>query len=346
MWLTAAGGALVLSAAVSYALSRYRGRRAILDPINGRSLHVVPVPRMGGTGILLGIVLAAGLVLVQGTGDAPLLSLALITISFLLVVAVSLLDDVRGVGVIARLAGHLSAAALVVAAGLILNRVSIGHDWVSLGVVAGSVVAVLLIVWLTNLYNFMDGMDGLAAGMGVFGFGAFAGLGLLAGNNGFALFNAGIAASCCGFLLSNFPPAKIFMGDTGSASLGFLAAVMMLWANHQGLFPVWIGILVFSPFIVDATWTLARRVLRGRKPWQAHREHFYQRLVLGGWSQRKVLGGEYVLMAICALFAIALESSDTVAVRCALLGALTALYLGLIRLMNLLEAGCNGRRAA
>lgn len=341
IWLTAVGGALIVSAAASYALSRYCGRRAVLDPVNGRSLHSVPVPRVGGIGILLGIVLAAALVWVRGTGDAPVVSLVLIVIGFFVIVAVSLLDDIRGLGAGVRLAGHIVAAVLVAAAGLVLNRVSMGHGSVFLGAVAGGVVAVLLTVWLTNLYNFMDGMDGLAAGMGVFGFGAFAGLGALSGHAGFAMLNAGVAAACCGFLLFNFPPAKIFMGDVGSASLGFLAAVMTLWANHQGLFPVWIGIVVFSPFVVDATWTLVRRILGGRKPWEAHREHFYQRLVLKGWSHRRTLAWEYSMMALCVLLAFLLKGSANLAIICTLVGALTLLYLGLIVAVNLLEAGRN-----
>ena len=341
IWLTVVAGALIVSAAASYVLSRYRGRGTVLDPVNHRSLHTVPVPRLGGIGILLGILLAAVLVLAQGTGNAPVVSLTLIVIAFVVVVAVSLLGDIRGVGVAGRLSGHILAALLVVAAGLILNRVPIGHDWASMGVVTGSVVAVLLTVWLTNLYNFMDGMDGLAAGMGVFGFGAFAGLGVLSGHSGFAMFNAGVAAACCGFLLFNFPPAKIFMGDTGAASLGFLAAVTALWANHQGLFPVWIAIVVFSPFIVDATWTLVRRVLRWEKPWQAHREHFYQRLVLKGWSHRRTMAWEYSMMALCVLLAFLLQGSANLAIICTLVGALTLLYLGLIVAVNVLEAGRN-----
>lgn len=345
-WLVTIGGALLICGLASYTLARNRGRWSILDQVNPRSLHVVPVPRTGGVALLLGILFAAALVVWGENSALPMLSLLLIIFAFAIVGGISLLDDIRSLGVVSRLAGQLVAALLLMAAGLYVNDFAFGNWSFQPGTVTGVVVGILFTVWLINLYNFMDGMDGLAAGMGVFGFGTFALLGVSAGHIGFAQFNGGIAAACFGFLLLNFPPARIFMGDLGSTSLGFLAALMSLWANREGVFPLWVGLVVFSPFVVDATWTLARRLLHCNRPWQAHRDHFYQRLVLGGWSQRKVLGGEYGLMAICALFALALECSDAVAVKCALLGGLAVIYLGLIVLVNLQEAGCNGRPAA
>lgn len=90
------------------------------------------------------------------------------------------------------------------------------------------------------------------------------------------------------------------MGDTGSTSLGFLAAACSLWGSHSRLFPFWVALLIFSPFIVDATVTLLRRLWRGEKFWQAHRNHYYQRLVLLGWGHRRTVLAEYVLMLACA----------------------------------------------
>jgi UDP-N-acetylmuramyl pentapeptide phosphotransferase/UDP-N-acetylglucosamine-1-phosphate transferase len=101
-------------------------------------------------------------------------------------------------------------------------------------------------------------------------------------------------------LVHNFPPAKIFLGDTGSTTLGFLAAACSLWGAKDGLFPFWVALLVFSPFIVDATVTLLRRLLRGEKVWEAHRSHYYQRLVLLGWGHRRTVLTEYALMLACA----------------------------------------------
>jgi UDP-N-acetylmuramyl pentapeptide phosphotransferase/UDP-N-acetylglucosamine-1-phosphate transferase len=151
---------------------------------------------------------------------------------------------------------------------------------------------------MINLYNFMDGMDGFAGGMAVIGFSTLAWLGRA--DAGFAAVCLTVAAASAGFLIHNFPPAKIFLGDTGSTTLGFLAAACSLWGSKADLFPFWVALLVFSPFIVDATVTLLRRLLRGEKVWEAHRKHYYQRLVLLGWGHRRTVLVEYALMLACA----------------------------------------------
>ena len=155
---------------------------------------------------------------------------------------------------------------------------------------------------MINLYNFMDGMDGFAGGMALIGFSALAWLGRA--DIGFALLQLSIAAASAGFLLYNFPPAKIFLGDIGSTALGFLVAANSLWGSSVGLFPLWAALLIFSPFIVDASVTLSRRILRRERIWQAHRSHYYQRLVLCGWSHKRTVLAEYALMLVCALAAI------------------------------------------
>jgi UDP-N-acetylmuramyl pentapeptide phosphotransferase/UDP-N-acetylglucosamine-1-phosphate transferase len=162
------------------------------------------------------------------------------------------------------------------------------------------ICALLFVVWMTNLYNFMDGMDGFAGGMAFFGFGTFAVLGDMAGQSFFAALNFIVAAAAAGFLVFNFPPARIFMGDVGSSTLGLLAAAFALWGDSVGAFPLWIGILVFSPFIVDATATLHRRLYEGHRIWVPHKTHYYQRLVRLGWNHRRAVLAEYVLMAMSA----------------------------------------------
>ena len=196
-------------------------------------------------------------------------------------------------------------------------------------VVVGAVFAWLFVVWMTNLFNFMDGMDGFAGGMAVIGFGALAGLGGLAGDQGFALLCGSVAAAAAGFLVFNFPPARIFMGDVGGSTLGFLAAALILWADREGLFAWWVGVLVFSPFVVDATVTLIRRILRGEAPWRAHRSHCYQRIVQRGWGHRRTVLWEYALMFACAGSAL-WSFRQPMDIQWGVIGAWAFVYTGLI----------------
>ncbi len=154
----------------------------------------------------------------------------------------------------------------------------------------------LFTVWMTNLYNFMDGSDGLAGGMALFGFSMYGIAALLGDNDTFAMLNFSVAAAALGFLYYNFPPAKVFMGDAGSIPLGFLVAGMGLWGWQLGCWGAWFPLLAFSPFIVDASVTLVKRTLHGVKITEAHREHYFQRAIQMGWRHRQVALVEYVLM--------------------------------------------------
>lgn len=329
--------AFLISGAISYVLSHYGGRWAVLDHPNRRSLHQVPLPRIGGIAIILGAVIVC-MATREGIGWLPASLLLPSGLAFLVVIAVSFLDDVFKLSILVRLAGQLIAALLVVWwGGMTLNSLALAGWSLPLPVSGGSIFAVLVLVWMTNLYNFMDGMDGFAGGMGVVGFGTFAILGGLEGAFGFAQINLIIAAACGGFLLLNFPPAKLFMGDVGAASLGFLAAFLALWADHSGIFPLWIGVLTFSPFVIDATWTLLRRALEGKKPWQSHREHFYQRLVCLGWGHRKTVLCEYGLMLSCAILAVSLNLANDFSVQIVGLGLIILGYIFLGLLIRKME---------
>jgi UDP-N-acetylmuramyl pentapeptide phosphotransferase/UDP-N-acetylglucosamine-1-phosphate transferase len=151
----------------------------------------------------------------------------------------------------------------------------------------------------------MDGSDGLAGGMAVAGFSFYGVAAWASGNPDFALANFSIAAAAAGFLVFNFHPARIFLGDVGSVPLGFLAAALGILGYLQGNWTWWYPPLVFAPFIVDASVTLARRTLRMEKVWQAHRDHYYQRLVQMGWGHRKTALAEYGLMAASGAAALA-----------------------------------------
>jgi UDP-N-acetylmuramyl pentapeptide phosphotransferase/UDP-N-acetylglucosamine-1-phosphate transferase len=165
-------------------------------------------------------------------------------------------------------------------------------------------IVFLLLVWMTNLYNFMDGADGLAGGMAVFGFGTYGFAAWHAGMTDTAWLNGAIAAAALGFLLFNFPPARVFMGDAGSIPLGFLAGALGVAGWEQRIWPAWFPLLVFSPFLVDATVTLLRRGLRGERVWLAHKSHYYQRLVRLGYSHRLLALSEYGLMAAVSTSAL------------------------------------------
>ena len=292
-----------VSAVATYVLSRgLVPFLRILDHPNARSLHAIPVPRTGGVAVIVAI--AVGLSLAEIASDLPP-AMGWLLAAAAPIAIISLLDDWRGVPVRARLVAQLGSAILLVIAGLSWNGPWLPGNSLTPPPWLAPVLMVLFIVWMINLYNFMDGMDGLAGGMAVFGFGALALLGWQNGNVPYLLVNGIFCASALGFLTGNFPPARIFLGDLGSALLGLLAAVMILWGTRAGVMGFWTGALAFSPFIVDATWTLLSRATRGERLWEAHRSHHYQRLVLAGWSRRRVLARAYLLMAAAAACAVA-----------------------------------------
>lgn len=251
-----------------------------MDHPNERSLHASPTPRIGGLGIMAGVGVAA-----LWLAGGPLLPVVLAAAAL---TAISVLDDMRGLPVALRFLAHFVAAAACL---LVLGL----SGWTLF-------LGMLAVVWMTNLYNFMDGSDGLAGGMAVIGFGALALAAWLGDAHGLAVFCAAIAAAALAFLRFNFPPARVFMGDAGSIPLGFMAAALGILGARQNVWPWLFPLLVFSPFIVDASVTLAWRGLRGEKIWQAHRSHYYQRVVLLGASHRQLALTAYALMlAVVAL---------------------------------------------
>jgi len=316
---------LILTFAVAAALTWWlvsdRSPFAILDHPNERSLHARPLPRSGGIAVLMAIVVGWGWLLVWH-GMPP--HLIWVIVAAIAVAAISLLDDLFELPARARLPVHMLAAALV-----LLDGVALPWGW------PGRIISLLAIVWMLNLYNFMDGMDGFAGGMALIGFGCLGAAGWLAGSQVFALYCGVISVSALGFLPYNFPPARIFMGDVGSTTLGLLAAALSLWGFGLHIYPLWFPLLVFSPFIIDATVTLVRRGLRGERVWQAHREHYYQRLVQAGWGHRKTVLIEYALM-------ISAGSSGmwTLAHRDWLPVMLTGWALAYVLLMLLAEKQC------
>ncbi len=277
----------IVAAAATYALMAWmlgpHGLKLPLDKPNERSLHETPVPRTGGLAVMLSLI-AAGIAL-----GAPWITLG----CALGLAVVSFVDDRGGLPARIRFLAQAVAAAV----------------WLALALPDAPIwllpILFLSIVWVTNLYNFMDGMDGLAGGMAMFGFGGYAIAYWLGDLLQPALFATSIAAVTFAFLRFNFHPAKMFLGDVGSIPLGFLAAVIGIEGWRDGVWPVWFPVAVFSPFIFDATVTLMRRAMRGERIWEAHRSHYYQRLVQLGWGHRNTALAEYALMAACAAVALA-----------------------------------------
>ena len=337
MAIAFAAGIAFAATAIGAGWLAFRGPgRWLVDRPGARSLHDRPVSRAGGIAILSG--LAAGLLVVaileapglgleSGPGTGP--AYGWVLFGGFLIVCVSLADDVRPLSPAVRIVVHLAAGGCVVLSGLPAEGIAFPGGALELGAVAGPVFTVLFVAWVVNLYNFMDGMDGFAGGMAVIGFTTLAALCVGGGTAPIVAVSLIVAASSLGFLLFNFPPARIFMGDVGSSLLGFLAAVGMLWAERAASVPLWLSVLVFSPFIVDASVTLVRRTLAGEKPWQSHQGHFYQRLVLLGWGHRKTVVREYALMLLCAASAVVAQRVP-VGVQTGLLGAWVAGYAVLI----------------
>ena len=217
-----------------------------------------------------------------------------IWLALTILIAVSFLDDLYNLPVLARFGTHF------IASGIFAYVVLLP----SIGLIGASIL-VLSIVWMINLYNFMDGSDGLAGGMAFFGFGFYSIASWLANDKSFAMLNMTIAMSAGAFLIFNFHPAKIFMGDAGSIPLGFLAASLGFLGWKNGNWPFWFPLAIFSPFIVDATATLLKRLSKGEKVWQAHKEHYYQRLIRMGLGHRNLALSEYALMVAIGLASIA-----------------------------------------
>jgi UDP-N-acetylmuramyl pentapeptide phosphotransferase/UDP-N-acetylglucosamine-1-phosphate transferase len=275
-----------------------------LDEPNTRSLHERPVPRSGGIAVLAGAM--TSLYYLDTSHWLPmLLALAL--------AAVSLVDDVRGMPSVARLLAHGTAAGVVV-----WYVVSSIHPLQML-------LLVIALTWITNLYNFMDGSDGLAGGMTVIGFGAYALAAYLAGTVWLAMLCIAVAAAAGAFLLYNFHPARIFLGDVGSIPLGFLAGALGIWGWSDELWPLWFPVLVFGPFIGDATITLIKRSLRRERVWQAHRDHYYQRLVRMGFGHRTTAVIGYAVMTACAAVALFSRSEPPIIQVLAFLAAVAGL---------------------
>lgn len=262
------------SAVLTGVLRRYALARSLIDVPNSRSSHSVPTPRGGGVAIVLTFLSALAVVALLGAVASEYVWA--VVGGGGVVALIGFLDDHGHIAARWRLVAHFAGAFWVLAAiGGVPPLAQFGQQ-ISLGV-PGVLLAALYLVWLLNLYNFMDGIDGIASVEAICACVGGALLLVLNGRADLAALPVLLAAAVAGFLWWNFPPAKIFMGDAGSGFLGIVLGVLSLQAGWVAPELLWAWLILLGVFVVDATWTLLRRLLRGERVYEAHRSHAYQR---------------------------------------------------------------------
>ena len=305
--------------------------RQILDVPNERSSHTVAVARGGGAVVFA--LWSIGVVVASSVGSLDVrIALALVGGSSVVAI-VGFLDDMRGLRARTRFVAHMVASLVCgVAVLLDLKYLNLGFLMLPLGTI-GPALAFLAIVWSINLFNFMDGLDGLAASEAVWALGVGGYALWQAHGQGLAFCAWLAAAGACGFLVWNLPKAKVFMGDVGSGFFGFLIAAFALIGEVRYGVPVLIWVILYGVFFVDATITLIRRFVYGEKWYGAHRSHAFQRLHHGlGWSHARVLAFVSLInlmLAGLALWVIQDTNQATLA-----LGLAFALLLGFYLLVE------------
>lgn len=292
----------VVAALVTWAMARV----SILDVPNHRSSHAVATPKSGGVALVvafLGAALAAVIL-----GDPVLAGEGWFwgfVASALLVAAVSFYDDITQKPFLFKFFTQMAAAAVVLLFGLVVERLAVpGYGYVDLGWF-GYPITFLWLVGLTNAFNFMDGLDGLAGGVAMITALSFGLITYYEGGTYSFIIAYGVAAGAAGFLLFNFPPAKIFMGDVGSAFVGFLFATLaVIAANREpGHTSFLVMPMLLFHFVFDTAFTLWRRWRAGKNLFQAHREHLYQLFNQLGYSHRTVAFSQYAMCVVQGLAA-------------------------------------------
>jgi UDP-N-acetylmuramyl pentapeptide phosphotransferase/UDP-N-acetylglucosamine-1-phosphate transferase len=283
-------------------------RRAILDHPNARSSHVTPTPRGGGLAVL--IILIPLIAIINWHYDPTNNAVWAMLAGVVLLAVISWIDDLGHLSVLLRLAGHGVAVAVVLTMIPENHLLLQGH----LPLWADRILTGIAWVWFINLFNFMDGIDGLAGTETVMiGLGVFI-IMLVIGSDGgkpaiaMALIALALAAATGGFLVLNWSPARVFLGDVGSVPLGFITGWMLLMLAMWGY---WLAALILPAYyLADATLTIVRRAMNKAPIWKAHSEHFYQHAVQRGFSHARVT--LFILRGNIMLFALALTSAQVV----------------------------------
>jgi len=305
-------GAFCASYALTAWLLHHTRIRVLVDQPNARSSHSTATPRGGGLSMVA--VTSCGVIILYAAGSLSLPFAAALVFGGLSVAAVGFSDDVRSAPVAVRMVVHFGAAMWAVYCLGGITVIRFGAFVVDLGPI-GSILSVLAIVWILNLFNFMDGIDGIAASEAACILFGAAILGLSMANCSPAdVAPALIAgAACLGFLRWNWPPARMFMGDVGSGYLGYIIAVIAVYSSHASAINIYAWLILGGVFVVDATLTLGRRVLRRERVYEAHRTHAYQWLARRWGSHARVTTGVIVINLVwllpCAALAVEYPAS-------------------------------------
>ena len=320
--------ALALSFGATPLVRRLAKKIGAVDvPKDGRRMHKVPIPRIGGLAIFGGF-LVSTLIFVPLDGENKA-----ILIGALLIVALGVVDDIVALKASVKLAGQLAAALIPAFSGVVIARFGnpfAAGEYINLGVFAIP-VTVIWIVGMTNAVNFIDGLDGLACGISSIACITMFTIAILLREPDITVLMAALAGGCLGFLPFNMNPAKIFMGDTGAMFLGYIFATVSV----QGLFKFYAVISFAVPFIMlglpifDMLFAIVRRVLRGQSPMHADRGHLHHKLIDMGFDQKQSVAILYVLSLVLGMAAVILTASGETMVIFLVLAILISFLIGM-----------------
>ena len=343
-------GAIISNLGITPWVIKQLLKRSILDIPNERSSHDSPVPHGVGILIIITWLLGMGLTVAMGIYNPAGFSIAQpdgfvigATIGMVILTMLGLVDDRRDLSPYLKLVVQVIVG--IQALGLSgLSVTNFGLPFMTepgLGT-WGLVLALIWLVGFTNIFNFMDGINGLAMTQLIFGGAAFAIMGVIIDDFELAVSGALAAGAAVGLLKYNFPQAKVFMGDAGSLPTGFLLALMALRAafgpDSGGAIPFFATVLVLWPFLFDGGFTLLNRIFHRRNPFRAHRSHLYQRQLVAGQSHGEVTVFYGVSMLICALFGLMMPGWSPAYQVVALAGVLLASILFMVRTVRSVRA--------
>ncbi|NND81959.1 MAG: glycosyltransferase family 4 protein [Gammaproteobacteria bacterium] len=272
----------------------------VVDNVNERTLHAGVIARGGGLAIAITLVLG---LLVMAAVSGRWLALGMLAALVTGWSVLSFYDDKHQLNPAPRLAVQTALAATTIAAFGYIDVIQYSNESYLLLGWLGAPLTLIGVLWLANLYNFMDGMDGLAAAQTIIASVTLAIWLWQFGDQSLAVVCLLLMAASYGFLLHNWHPASIFLGDVGSITIGAFFASLIIIGSHRYQFPVISFVLLFGVFVTDASLTIARRILRREAFWLPHRSHYYQRLAMTGMSHHKIVISAILLMSICAVLA-------------------------------------------